>query len=88
MCLGAVVLAYGGVFSPEAAAVAVGFAEKGVETPVAALFFDDVAVSVALAERPARLPSVQRLFGRGRREKSATRHRRGPAVDESPARQD
>jgi len=28
LCLGAVVLAYGGVFSPEAAAVAVGVAEK------------------------------------------------------------
>jgi formate/nitrite transporter FocA (FNT family)/nucleotide-binding universal stress UspA family protein len=37
--IGAVVLAYGGVFSPEAAAVAVGLAEKGIETPVTALFF-------------------------------------------------
>ncbi len=37
--IGAVVLAYGGVFSPEAAAVAVELAEKGIETPVTALFF-------------------------------------------------
>ena len=37
--IGAVVLAYGGVFSPEAATVAVELAEKGIETPVTALFF-------------------------------------------------
>ncbi|QGN06434.1 formate transporter [Halorhabdus sp. CBA1104] len=36
---GAVVLAYGGVFSPEAAAVAVDLAHKGVETPIVSLFF-------------------------------------------------
>ena len=37
--LGAVALAYGGVFDPATAAVAVEIAEKGVETPVWDLFF-------------------------------------------------
>lgn len=36
---GAIALAYGGVFSPEAAAVAVDLAEKGIATPMWALFF-------------------------------------------------
>ncbi|MDR5671711.1 formate/nitrite transporter family protein [Halalkaliarchaeum sp. AArc-GB] len=37
--VGAVVLAYGGVFSPEATAVAIDLAEKGVATPAWDLFF-------------------------------------------------
>ena len=36
--LGAVALAYGGVFDDATAAVAIGFAEKGVATPAGALF--------------------------------------------------
>ena len=36
--LGAVALAYGGVFDDATAAVAVGFAEKGIATPAGALF--------------------------------------------------
>jgi formate/nitrite transporter FocA (FNT family)/nucleotide-binding universal stress UspA family protein len=36
--LGAVALAYGGVFDDTTAAVAVGFAEKGIATPASALF--------------------------------------------------
>jgi len=36
--LGALALAYGGVFDAATAAVAVGFAEKGIATPVSALF--------------------------------------------------
>jgi formate/nitrite transporter FocA (FNT family) len=47
--VGAVVLAYGGVFSPEAAAVAVDFAEKGVETPVTALFFKGAFAGLIVA---------------------------------------
>ena len=37
--LGAVALAYGGVFDPATAEVAVGIAEKGIETPAWDLFF-------------------------------------------------
>ncbi|WP_123536807.1 formate/nitrite transporter family protein [Halosimplex salinum] len=37
--IGAVVLAYGGVFEPAAADYALGLAQNGVETPVTALFF-------------------------------------------------
>jgi len=37
--IGAVVLAYGGVFEPAAADYALGFAQNGIETPVTALFF-------------------------------------------------
>ena len=36
--LGAIALAYGGVFDASTAAVAVGFAEKGIATPASALF--------------------------------------------------
>jgi formate/nitrite transporter FocA (FNT family)/nucleotide-binding universal stress UspA family protein len=36
--LGAVALAYGGVFDESTAAVAIGFAEKGIATPASALF--------------------------------------------------
>ena len=36
--IGAVVLAYGGVFEPAAADYALGFAQNGIETPVTALF--------------------------------------------------
>jgi formate/nitrite transporter FocA (FNT family)/nucleotide-binding universal stress UspA family protein len=37
--VGAVVLAYGGVFEPAAAEYALGLAQNGIETPVVALFF-------------------------------------------------
>ncbi|QLH79702.1 formate/nitrite transporter family protein [Halosimplex rubrum] len=37
--VGAVVLAYGGVFEPAAAEYALGLAQNGVETPITALFF-------------------------------------------------
>ncbi|WP_135365429.1 formate/nitrite transporter family protein [Halosimplex halophilum] len=37
--VGAVVLAYGGVFEPAAAEYALGLARNGIETPVTALFF-------------------------------------------------
>ena len=47
--VGAVVLAYGGVFSPEAAAVAAGLAEKGVATPVTSLFFKGVFAGLIVA---------------------------------------
>jgi formate/nitrite transporter FocA (FNT family)/nucleotide-binding universal stress UspA family protein len=47
--IGAVVLAYGGVFSPEAATVAVELAEKGIETPVTALFFKGAIAGLIVA---------------------------------------
>jgi nucleotide-binding universal stress UspA family protein len=43
---------------------------------------NDVEASVALAERPVQRPLAQRLFGRGRREKSAQRHSGGSTIDE------
>jgi formate/nitrite transporter FocA (FNT family)/nucleotide-binding universal stress UspA family protein len=47
--IGAVVLAYGGVFSPEAATVAVELAEKGIETPVTSLFFRGAIAGLIVA---------------------------------------
>jgi formate/nitrite transporter FocA (FNT family)/nucleotide-binding universal stress UspA family protein len=47
--IGAVVLAYGGVFSPEAAVVAVDLAKKGIETPVTALFFKAAIAGLIVA---------------------------------------
>jgi formate/nitrite transporter FocA (FNT family)/nucleotide-binding universal stress UspA family protein len=47
--IGAVVLAYGGVFSPEAAAVAADLAEKGVQTPATALFFKGAFAGLIVA---------------------------------------
>lgn len=47
--IGALVLAYGGVFSPDAAAVAVNLAEKGIETPPSALFFKGVVAGLIVA---------------------------------------
>jgi formate/nitrite transporter FocA (FNT family)/nucleotide-binding universal stress UspA family protein len=47
--VGAVVLAYGGVFSPEAATVAVDLAEKGIETPPTALFFKGAFAGLIVA---------------------------------------
>jgi len=47
--IGAVVLAYGGVFSPEAAAIALDLAQKGVETPVHALFFKGAFAGLIVA---------------------------------------
>jgi formate/nitrite transporter FocA (FNT family)/nucleotide-binding universal stress UspA family protein len=47
--VGAVVLAYGGVFSPEAAAYALDLAQKGIETPVHALFFKGAFAGLIVA---------------------------------------
>jgi formate/nitrite transporter FocA (FNT family)/nucleotide-binding universal stress UspA family protein len=47
--VGAVVLAYGGVFSPEAATVAVELAEKGIETSATALFFKGAFAGLIVA---------------------------------------
>ncbi len=47
--VGAVVLAYGGVFSPEASTVAADLARKGVETPVTALFFKSAFAGLIVA---------------------------------------
>jgi formate/nitrite transporter FocA (FNT family)/nucleotide-binding universal stress UspA family protein len=47
--VGAVVLAYGGVFSPEAATVAADLAEKGIQTPVTALFFKGAFAGLIVA---------------------------------------
>jgi formate/nitrite transporter FocA (FNT family)/nucleotide-binding universal stress UspA family protein len=47
--IGAVVLAYGGVFSPEAATVAADLARKGIETPVTALFFKGAFAGLIVA---------------------------------------
>jgi formate/nitrite transporter FocA (FNT family)/nucleotide-binding universal stress UspA family protein len=47
--IGAVVLAYGGVFSPEAATVAVDLAEKGIETSPTALFFKGAFAGLIVA---------------------------------------
>jgi formate/nitrite transporter FocA (FNT family)/nucleotide-binding universal stress UspA family protein len=47
--IGAVVLAYGGVFSPEAAAVAADLAAKGIATPVTALFFKGAIAGLIVA---------------------------------------
>jgi formate/nitrite transporter FocA (FNT family)/nucleotide-binding universal stress UspA family protein len=47
--IGAVVLAYGGVFSPEAAVVAIDLAKKGIETPVTALFFKAAIAGLIVA---------------------------------------
>jgi formate/nitrite transporter FocA (FNT family)/nucleotide-binding universal stress UspA family protein len=47
--IGAVVLAYGGVFDPAAADVAAGLARKGVETPVWSLFFKGAFAGLIVA---------------------------------------
>jgi formate/nitrite transporter FocA (FNT family)/nucleotide-binding universal stress UspA family protein len=47
--IGAVVLAYGGVFSPEAATVAADLARKGLETPPTALFFKGAFAGLIVA---------------------------------------
>jgi len=47
--IGAVVLAYGGVFSPEAATVAAELAQKGIETPATALFFKGAFAGLIVA---------------------------------------
>ncbi len=47
--IGAVVLAYGGVFSPEAATVAAELARKGVATPVTDLFFKGAFAGLIVA---------------------------------------
>ncbi|WP_251343614.1 formate/nitrite transporter family protein [Haloplanus halophilus] len=47
--LGALALAYGGVFDARTAAVAVGFAEKGIATPATSLFFKAVFAGFIVA---------------------------------------
>ena len=47
--IGAVALAYGGVFSPGAGAVALGLAKKGIETPAHALFFKGAFAGLIVA---------------------------------------
>ncbi|AUX07789.1 formate/nitrite transporter family protein [Halalkaliarchaeum desulfuricum] len=47
--VGAVALAYGGVFSPEATAVAIDLAEKGVATPAWDLFFKGAFAGLIVA---------------------------------------
>ena len=47
--VGAIVLAYGGVFSPEAATVAADLAQKGIDTPVTALFFKSAIAGLIVA---------------------------------------
>jgi formate/nitrite transporter FocA (FNT family)/nucleotide-binding universal stress UspA family protein len=47
--IGAVVLAYGGVFSPDAAVVAADLAQKGIDTSTTALFFKGAIAGLIVA---------------------------------------